>query len=630
MPPHPTVDVERKEELILAKQLRACRVSILPRTSDNCYQLASPSPTLTILPHQRSPEPLTAACVEGGRDLEGEAHNFIAELTAMTLKQRRNKAKECSSDLPSSSPMSVCHSNESDPNLGGGNNKELRESGDPILMNSPKIMVSPPPPLQKEENPPQSKKSLSRFFTTDEEDSQHPVPLPPKLPFLNDIKMLKKADPVPLAAPSLELGHVNEEEQRWSVEDRHLGHIEKRPQLGKLPFLAQIKSLRPPSPTMPSQRPNPSESNEKTRQNLSPQSVSSPGLALVQAMKEICVVSDAKPMQALAPAQVSKLTLAPCRTPVVASQSVGQAPPPPPPPPPQGWNPKCSLPKHTSAPTPMSQVDATTVRRVESNSASSQNFPSVPLQPTQQNSKSSFEEDSTKRSSIVADSTKRPSSPKPVKAKKCQKNVIKLDERSNMGKLADQIIPQLNHMQKNFLGLLFFNELSSNIVDDMVAQQLSMMSTSKLASVMENVDQEACDGVLPLLVDGVNPELRSSIACQLMAGLDTEEKAGVVFTTSENVMEVCTGVAEYGGRAFKKALIRNLMASEDSDFMDEIIFNHLKKTKRMVVPELKTIPEQKRSTATASSADDDFTSCEASLADDEDKEEDDYEYLDFQ
>jgi hypothetical protein len=256
------------------------------------------------------------------------------------------------------------------------------------------------------------------------------------------------------------------------------------------------------------------------------------------------------------------------------------------------------------------------MRRVESNSASSQTLPPVPSQ--------------NRRSSIVEDSTKRSSSPKPAKAKKCQKNVIKLDERSNMGKLADQIIPQLNHMQKNFLGLLFFNELSSNIVDDMVAQQLSMMSTSKLASVMENVDQEACDGVLPLLVDGVNPELRSSIACQLMADLDTEEKAGVVFTTSENVMEVCTGVAEYGGRAFKKALIRNLMASEDSDFMEEIIFNHLKKTNRMV-PELKTIPEHKRSTATASSADEDFTSCEASLAEDVDKdEEDDYEYLDFQ
>merc|ERR1711974_245612 len=247
-----------------------------------------------------------------------------------------------------------------------------------------------------------------------------------------------------------------------------------------------------------------------------------------------------------------------------------------------------------------------TIRRVESNSTS-QTFPSVPSQPTHQ-------EQPNRRSTIVEDSTARSGSPKPAKAKKCQENVIKLDERSNMGKLADQIIPQLNHMQKNFLGLLFFNELSTN----------------KLASVMENVDQEACDGVLPLLVDGVNPELRSSLACQLMAGLDTEEKAGVVFTTSENVMEVCTGVAEYGGRAFKKSLIRNLMASEDSDFMDEIIFNHLKKTNRMV-PELKTIPEHKRSTATTSSADDDFTSCEASLAEDVDEdEEDEYEYLDFQ
>merc|ERR1719150_389960 len=256
------------------------------------------------------------------------------------------------------------------------------------------------------------------------------------------------------------------------------------------------------------------------------------------------------------------------------------------------------------------------IKRVESNSVS----PSKPVS----------EESQNRRSAVIEDSSKHSSSPKPSRAKKCPKNVIKLDEKSNMGKLADQILPQLNHMQKNFLGLLFFNELSSNIVDDMVAQQLSMMSTSKLASVMKNVDQEACDGVLPLLVEGVDPDLRSSLACQLMENLDTEEKAGVVFTTSENVMEVCTSVAEYGGRAFKKVLIRNLIATEDNDFMEEIIFNHLKRTNRMV-PELRTIPEHKRSTATASSADDDFTSCEASLAEDVDEdEEDDYEYLDFQ
>ena len=39
MPPHPTVDAERKEELILAKQLRACRVSILPRVGSLTYSI---------------------------------------------------------------------------------------------------------------------------------------------------------------------------------------------------------------------------------------------------------------------------------------------------------------------------------------------------------------------------------------------------------------------------------------------------------------------------------------------------------------------------------------------------------------------------------------------------------------
>merc|ERR1711962_806228 len=63
--------------------------------------------------------------------------------------------------------------------------------------------------------------------------------------------MLKKADPVPIAAPSLDPREVNEDDQRWTVEDRHLGHIEKRPQLGKLPFLAEIKNMRPPSPPSP-------------------------------------------------------------------------------------------------------------------------------------------------------------------------------------------------------------------------------------------------------------------------------------------------------------------------------------------------------------------------------------------
>ena len=48
-------------------------------------------------------------------------------------------------------------------------------------------------------------------------------------------------------------------------------------------------------------------------------------------------------------------------------------------------------------------------------------------------------------------------------------------------------------------------------------------------------DPQACDAVLPLLVDGVSPEHRANLASTAMAPLDNEEMAGVVFTTSENV-----------------------------------------------------------------------------------------------
>ena len=224
---------------------------------------------------QQSPEPQKVC--EDGRDLEGEAHKFIAELTAMTLKQRRNNGKECSSDLPANrvSPLSPNSGalqravvTESGPNF-GRNNKELRES-DLILINSPKIMVTPPPQEKQAEE--LQKKNLSRFFANDEEDSTatRSAPLPPKLPFLNEIKMLKKADPVPIAAPSLDPKEVNEDDQRWTVEDRHLGHIEKRPQLGKLPFLAEIKSMRPPSP--PSPMPSTKNPNSATLENSLDQS----------------------------------------------------------------------------------------------------------------------------------------------------------------------------------------------------------------------------------------------------------------------------------------------------------------------------------------------------------------------
>ena len=74
-------------------------------------------------------------------------------------------------------------------------------------------------------------------------------------------------------------------------------------------------------------------------------------------------------------------------------------------------------------------------------------------------------------------------------------------------------------------------------------------------------------------------------------------------------------MADYGGRAFKKALIRKLIASEDDCFMDDIVYNHLKKTGQTDSP---ARPESKKSMA--SSAEDVLTSCEVSLAEEEERE----------
>ena len=39
-------------------------------------------------------------------------------------------------------------------------------------------------------------------------------------------------------------------------------------------------------------------------------------------------------------------------------------------------------------------------------------------------------------------------------------------------------------------------------------------------------------------------------------------------------MEVCTTITNFEGRGFKKSLIQNMLDSEDTQFMDEIVHNH--------------------------------------------------------
>merc|ERR1719483_1485624 len=96
---------------------------------------------------------------------------------------------------------------------------------------------------------------------------------------------------------------------------------------------------------------------------------------------------------------------------------------------------------------------------------------------------------------------------------KSQKINVQLDAKSNMSKLADQLIPQMSAMQKNNFGLLFFNELSQNIVKDNVAQQLSMMPGTQLASVINGLEQKVCDSAVPLMLDGVSEEVRTGLIC---------------------------------------------------------------------------------------------------------------------
>ena len=45
-------------------------------------------------------------------------------------------------------------------------------------------------------------------------------------------------------------------------------------------------------------------------------------------------------------------------------------------------------------------------------------------------------------------------------------------------------------------------------------------------------------------------------------------------------MEVCSTITDFGGRAFKKALIKNMIANEGKDFMDEVVQEHIKDQRR--------------------------------------------------
>merc|ERR1711970_893 len=61
MSPHPVkdIDMDRKEELIMAKQLRAARVTILPRHVNSSY--VATKPPKSVLPPTPKPQPRAVA-----------------------------------------------------------------------------------------------------------------------------------------------------------------------------------------------------------------------------------------------------------------------------------------------------------------------------------------------------------------------------------------------------------------------------------------------------------------------------------------------------------------------------------------------------------------------------------------
>ena len=90
------------------------------------------------------------------------------------------------------------------------------------------------------------------------------------------------------------------------------------------------------------------------------------------------------------------------------------------------------------------------------------------------------------------------------------------------------------------------------------------------------------------MLNSCTEENKLAVLCDQFTGLTTEEKAGVLFTTSDDVRQcsgpgsqissfyllkvadVCTTIADFGGRNFKKALISKLIADEDDNFLGEI------------------------------------------------------------
>jgi len=601
MPPQPhkvELDLDRKEELIIAKQLRACRVNIMPKNVDNCYKLNSLSPS----PSPRTPQspnfpaqskvessPIAMRYWNQCKTIQspdsiGEARAYTEQDVVDELALKMLKRSEQNEKKPSASKV------VSLPTVPDIRNK-MKESPVP---SSPKILITDTDKrksvmeadadpmrvlstagsgIKRENERSEAVANLNRFITVDQLQKPEQLPregglqnhkAPPKLPFLNDIQLMKKPEPKSMSSSPQSIQTVPELPVKKKI-NHHMGHIENRPRLGDLPFLDEIKSIGSDA----------LEEKQKRLENTD----NTPDIPSVGAISFRTI-----------PAEINSTQV----TTDKIENEIGR--------------------QSLKSPSPKS------VRFSEKD---------INTNDGKRNSYATPNDCEKKDDDI----DERPL--KPPKAKKSAKFNIKIDEKTNMSKLSDQIIPQLNTMQKNYLGLLFFNELSQNIVEDIVAQQLCMMPGSKLASVIISLEQQVCDTAVPLMLNYVSEDLRTALVCESFGELSTQDKAGVLFTTGDDVMEVCSTIADFGGRAFKKALIKNLIENEDKDLMDEVVQEHIKDQNRNRIrtnenngKRLSVMRDDQRQFSSAD--EENYNSAEESFADVGDEEVYQYEYFDFE
>lgn len=159
---------------------------------------------------------------------------------------------------------------------------------------------------------------------------------------------------------------------------------------------------------------------------------------------------------------------------------------------------------------------------------------------------------------------------------------ILLDATSDMSTLADMLLPQLNSMQKNHLGLVFFNQLSNNIVEDIFIQQLSIMSGAKLTNALKNVDKKVLEHIVPKLIPLLNQEMLMGVMMIMMNSLKTEEKAEVVNNSGEeDASEICSKLLADIEKKKKHELIKTAINNEDDDDLIEELFKDYLKRKNL-------------------------------------------------